>query len=423
MTRGSRWTSVASAGEARFELAPAGFRGFYFKGLGTLLVVGSMVLPMGLLGLIGAVFWDDFSPALRAAMGLVGGAVVVAAVVLPVWLIVDATTLRGRVRVLPGGVFVEVGRVAPTRALWLAPRGEVEVKAAPDAELARGGALLSCRGQTIRVGVGFEPAQLYAMIEAIRAALRTTPVADEGPPASAPLGPPWGARLRTLGADLLRPLRRLTSYSLLDLGSLVGVALLQWVFVDVIDRRAAYPAAFALFLLGLAARRFDGGYITGLRRRLADDSLWGFYYVLAGVALAFAALIGVAGAKIGGLWGLTAGVVAIVLHTSMLRRARGEAPAPRASRAVDLALALTLIPITVLHEASMFQFLASSDDLGPLALTFVVPMVLVAYLPVRLHVFVDEPDDRSNVAWFWVTVGLLALQPLLTIGPAIAREL
>ena len=33
-----------------------------------------------------------------------------------------------------------------------------------------------------------------------------------------------------------------------------------------------------------------------------------------------------------------------------------------------------------------------------------VPAVAVADLPVRMHAFVDEPDDRANVVGFWRTV-------------------
>lgn len=153
MSRASRWTSVARAGEVRLELAPAGLRGFYRTALTAVIVIGSMALPLGLVGLFGGLFWGDFPTALRLVMGVVGGAVVVASLWLPAWLILDATTLRARVRVLPGGVFVELGRVSPSRALWLAPRDGVKVEAGSHAELGRGGAVSNVAWFWLTIGL------------------------------------------------------------------------------------------------------------------------------------------------------------------------------------------------------------------------------------------------------------------------------
>lgn len=420
--RAEPWTLSESEGEARFELAPAGLGGGYRSALLVALFLGvGFGLPLGSVGLVGALAWADFPTALRIAMGVFGGAAVAASLGLPIRLVLAATSRRARVRVLPGGVFVEVGSVRPSRAVWLAPRREVKLVGAAHDPFAHRGLVLACASQTIGVGFGMDGAAAHRLIAALRAALEKVPAEPFAgtPPETRPLGPPWGVRLRGLAADLLRPLRRPTSFLLLDLGALVGVALLEWVFFALLDRGAAYPAAYALFLVGLAARWFDGSYLDGLRRYGERSELWGFYYMLAGAALGLAGIgVGV-GLKLPGAAIFLPGIAAVGLHAALLRRARrGPPPPPR--RALDLALALTLIPISVLHEAAMFTFLADgAEDLGPLALSFIPPTVVMAYLPVRLHAFVDAPDDRSNVAWFWLTAGLLTLRPLASVVEAL----
>lgn len=419
-------TANADAHELRLELGPPGFVGFYRLGLATTLVAVTMLLPLALIGLFGALFWRDFPVALRLVMGLVGGAGTFLSLWLPVRLVLRATSWRARIRVRPGGVFVEAGYSAPRTTWWLTPRGDVTVDKPRSDELGRGGLVL-CRGdQQVRLAVGHRASDRDRLLETLQRALAERP-ADPGDPlapAIEPLGPNFRARLRSLGRDLLRPLLRPTPYLLVDLGAMALTPLMRWLLVDTLDWRDAYPIAFGLFIAGLAARRIDGSYIAGLRHYLADDRGWGFQYMLAAIAIAIAGG-GAMTPRLGpGLAFLVASFTAIGLHWALLRRARGTAPTPTPSRALDLALGLTLIPICLLHEAGLFSFLVnSSRGLGPLALAFVPPLALVGYLPIRLHAFVDEPGDRSNVAWFWLTVAALAMQPLLALGPAIAREL
>lgn len=424
---GSAWRRASTdAAELRIELEPPGFVGFYGIALGTALLAITMLLPLALIGLFGAVFWRDFPGGLRLVMGLLGGSVTLLSLWLPVHLVTRATLWRARIRMRPGGVFVEVGISTPRTGWWLTPRGEVMVAGPRSDGLGRGGLVLRRGAQEIRLAVGQTAKDTLQLSTTLERALAELPVdpGDSLAPASEPLGPNLRERLRILGRDLLRPLRRPTPYLLVDLGAVALTPLVSWLLVDTLDWRDAYPIAFGLFIVGLAARRLDGSYIAGLRHYLADDRGWGFKYMLAAIAIAIAGWVAMA-PRLGGMLGfLVATFTAIGLHWALLRRARGAAPNPTPSRALDLALGLTLLPLCLLHEAGLFSFLIkSSRGLGPLALAFVPPLTLLGYLPIRLHAFIDHPDDRSNVRWFWLTVAALAMQPLLALGPAIAREL
>jgi hypothetical protein len=424
----SRWSARTDADEFRVELGPPGFVGFYRIGLAAALVGGTMVLPLGLLGVFGAVFWGDFGVALRLLMGVVGAGATLVTVWLPIRLVTRATSWRARIRVRPGGVFVEAGFSAPRATWWLTPRSDVTIGKPQTDELGRGGFVLSRGDQRVRLAIGHTPNDSHRLIEAIQRALAkfSTDPTDTHPPPSERLGPGLSARLRALGGDLLRPLRRPTPFLIVDLGAMILTPLTAWLVTGMLDWRDAYPIAFGLFLLGLAARRLDGSYMAGLRHYLDDDSFtggWGFKYTLAGIAVAIAGW-GAMTPRLGVWPAFSLGMVATIgLHRALLRRARDNAPTPKPSRALDLALSLTLVPICVLHEAGLLAFLLDSSRLGPLALAFIPPLVLFGYLPVRMHVFIDDPGDRSNVAWFWLTVAWLAMQPLFTLVPAALREL
>jgi hypothetical protein len=207
---------------------------------------------------------------------------------------------------------------------------------------------------------------------------------------------------------------------LLDLGAILGTQLLVWWTVSA-DRSAMYPTAYVLYLLGLAARSFDRSYLNGLRRYLDDRSEHVAFYMLAAVALSLPGVTGLA--PWFGFWGgFAAALLAnLGLHAWLKQRARAEPP--RSShRALDLALAATLVPICALHEVTIYDILVdTAGDLGPFALSFVPVFVLLGYWPLRLHAFVDEPEDRSSVLWFWLTVGWLTAQPLIVFGGQIAR--
>lgn len=415
------WSLTAREDEVRLDLAPTGFVAYYRTTLAAVIMLGTILVPLGLVGLIGGLAWHDFPLALRLVMGVFGGAAVAGPVWLSLWLVLAATSLRSRVRVRAGGVLVERGHVRPSTSLWLA-RHDLAIVRSGATEFSPPGVVISQGGRTIKIGVGLDGLESAGLLAALHDALRTIPAGPaEGPPPPERLGPTWSARARGLLDDLLRPLRRPTSFLLLDVGAIVGLFLLQWVLTDLVDRRLAYRVAFVVFLLGLAARRFDGSYIAGLRRLRADNPTWSLYYVLGGLALGLACMFGAGSMRLPGLVLLALLLLPIALHVWLLRLARGADPPPPRNRVLDLALAATLIPISVLHESVLFEFFAGARHLGPLALAMLVPAVAVAYLPVRMHAFVDEPDDRANVVWFWLTVGLLTLQPLLTIGPAFTR--
>jgi hypothetical protein len=422
------WRSASAYPEERWvELGPPGFVGFYRLGLVAALTGATLVLPLGLLGMFGAAFWDDFPLALRIVMGVAGAAATYVSFWLPVHVVTRATIWRTRIRVRPGGVLVESGSSRPRSTDWLTPRADVT--AAIDRNNTEfGGFMLSCGARHIRLGIGQRPIENQRFLAAIHLALAEVPPdpTDPRPPPSERLGPGPSARLRAISRDLLRPLRRPTPFLIVDLGAMILTPLTAWLVTGMLDWRDAYPIAFGLFLLGLAARRLDGSYMAGLRHYHANDPFtagWGFKYTLAGIAVAIAGW-GAMTPRLGVWPAFALGMVATIgLHRALLRRARADTPLPQPSRALDLALSLTLVPICVLHEAGLLGFLMDSSDLGPLALAFVPPLVLFGYLPIRMHVFIDDPGDRSNVAWFWLTVAWLAMHPLFTIIPAALSKL
>jgi hypothetical protein len=406
-------------------LGPAGFVGFYRVGMAAAIFGGALVLPMGLLGAFGAAFWADFPTALRLVMAVTGTAAIGASAWLPCRMLVRALGWRGRIRVTSSGVLVETGLSSPRHTVWLSPRTEVVV-ARPNAdELGRGGVVVSAGDARVLVGVGYAPTEIPALLRAITAAVAAgaqAPPSAERPQARR-LGPTWREALRALARDLSRPLRHPTPYFVVDVAAIVLTPFVSGWLTDGLGFPNAYPLAFALFCAGLFARRYDGSYIEGLRHYAAEVDTWSMRYLGAAVAIGLFATIGMAGRLgIGPAFGV-AMLAAVGLHVLALRRARADAP-PRWSPALDLTLAATLVPLSLLHEAAMFEFIGdSARGLGPLALAMVPVTALFAYLPVRLHAFVDDPGDRANVGWFWITVGWLALQPLLALGPEIARQL
>lgn len=416
------WSSTRDATGQRFELEPPGFVAFYRVALATLIFGGAVVLPLGLLGVFGALVFDDFELALRGLMGLAGAATCAAVAWLTLRVLLAAKATRARITVTGAGVLVEVGMTSVRRHAWLTPLGEVSAGTPDTDDLGRGGIILSAGDETMWVATGYAQRDRDRLLTAIRSAVKDTPPSDGVTPALEALGPPWSERVRDLVRDVVAPLRRPTPYLLVDIGALVGTVVLTWFLDEVVDWRDAYPVAFAIFILGLAGRWFDGSYIAGLRAHLSKDRGWGLRYVGAALCIGLAGAV----AMTPRLTFLPAAAIAMVsslgLHAAMLRRAKGEAT-PSTHRALDLSLAASLVPLSILHEAAMFEFVVgSSEDLAVLSLAFVPVTVLVAYAPVRLHAFVDDSGGRANVAWFWLTAVWLGLGPIVAIVAALVRE-
>lgn len=423
MTRKSVWSLVADTGGQRFDLEPPGFVAFYRVALFTLIVCGGILLSLSLTAIFGALVFDDFEVGLRIAMGVVGVGSSAGLIWVAARLLVGATSLRSRVTVTPGGVLVETGVTSARERIWLTPLDAVSVDKPKMDTLERGGVVLTAGEASIHIAIGYRERDTSQLLKAVRASLKGTDGDDGEPPAGRPLGPPWADRARRLARDIVTPLRHPTPYLLVDLGAILGTSALTWILDEVIDWRDAYPIAFALFIVGLAARRYDGTYVAGLREYLRDNDAWSMWYMLAGIAVAMA---GVGGMTPRLTFGPAIGIAmlsSIGLHWAMLRRARSDAT-PKPNRKLDLALALSLVPISILHEAAMFEFVVGSTaNLAVMSLAFVPVTVLFAYVPVRLHAFVDNPGDRSNVAWFWLTAIWLGMGPILAISVALVREI
>ena len=422
MAAASRWSAK---GSTQFDLAPAGFSGSYRLAVGSLVMLSTFAVPFGILGGFGAIAFDDFGIALRIGMGIAGAGLLGLFVWLTRRLLVNTTALRSRVRVRADGAFIEVGEVQPRQQVWLSPLQAIKVTRPKPDGLGRSMLVLSSGDTSVRIAVGYRPADIAGLGRAIAKALDDAPklIGDRGQPEPMPLGPPWHERLRQLGQAVLAPLRRPTPFFLLDVTAIVGSFVAYWLLAEVLDGPLVYPIAYAIFIGGLAARSFDGTYLSGLRHYLEREPLWGLGYGTAGVVVGLGAWLGMLPLLGPGLAGALALGTAVPLHFVLLRRARKAEPsASRRSR--SMLLALTLAPLSILHEAGMFRFIVeATGNLGPLAFAIVPVTAMATYLPVRLHAFADDPGDRSNVAWFWITVGWLALQPIIALGPALAAEL
>lgn len=423
MPRKTPWSSTRDAAGQRFELGPPGFVAFYNVALWALIFGGAMVLPLGLFGVFAALVFDDFEVALRIPMGLAGAAVCVALGWVTLRIVLGATATRTRLTVTGAGVLVEAGTTSVKRKTWLNPLAAISFKVPKGDAFERGGVVVTAGKQNVRIAIGYTERDRDRLLAALRDALANTAPHEGAAPAAQDLGPPWSERIRDLLVDIAAPLRQPTPYLLVDVGALVGTVALTWFLDEYVDWRDAYPVAFAIFILGLAGRWFDGAYVAGLRAHLSEGSGWDLRYF--GAALC----IGLAGA--GGmtprLTFVPAAVIATLssvgLHVVMFRRARGkQTPAPR--RALSLALAMSLVPLSILHEAAMFEFVVgSTKNLAVLSLAFVPVTVLLGYAPVRLHAFVDEDGRRANVAWFWLTAVWLGIGPIVAIVLALAREI
>lgn len=417
------WTSNPDSNGPRFELEPPGFAAFYKVALYTLVVGSGVVLPLGLTGIFGAFLFDDFGVALRIAMGVAGIGISAVLLWLAVRILVGATSLRSRVTVTPAGVLVETGVSSARTRLWLAPVDAVYVDKPKVDSLERRGVVLTGPGGSSHIAIGYRERDADALLKALRDALEeTTEDSECARPAGKPLGPSWPARMRRLAVDIVTPLRHPTPYLLVDLGAIVGTSALTWILGEVVDWRDAYPIAFGLFIVGLAARWYDGTYIAGLREYLQYRDGWSVRYMLAAIAIA---IVGAGGMTSRLTLGPALGIAmlsSIGLHWAMLRRARSDATI-KPNRKLDLALALSLVPLSILHEVAMFDFVVgSTKNLAVMSLALVPVTVLFMYAPIRMHAFVDDPGDRSNVAWFWLTAIWLGLGPVITVTAAVVRE-
>ncbi len=407
----ARWTSSTSDEELRFEVDPVGFiaehRTRLLWAVGLLVSVG----PLGGFGLHLVRTESQLSLWLRAALACVSAA----AIALPLWYgvkaVLQATLSRHRIRVLPGGVFVERGIWRPSRTWWLEPLAAVITREYDGALILRAS---DERGAPAVAIVCQDAGALRQAIEAGKRSLAAQAGAT-GPPAteSFDLAMFLGSQLR----GLLRGLRRPTPFVVLDLGVLTATMLLAHQ-VQSLDLAAVYPSAYLLFVLGVGARRLDGGTMAELARR-KDSVHQALAYVGAGAIMALPGVI-VTRPLFGlGLGFLVALIVMIGLHVWLVDAARpARRPAPSGSqRAFNFLLALTLVPIGVLHESVIFEFAAdAARDLGPFGLALLPILVLFGYWPIRIHAVIADPDDRSNVLWFWITVVALSLFALLTVA-------
>ena len=426
-----------------FDLGPAGLHadhGLLLWGVG---MIAFLILPLGLVALILALTARDFPLGLRIFLGVIGALGSLGSLAPAAWLFGSAWLGRTRIQVSPAGVIVR-RRVGPWRRVrtvigldTLTTAPTVCNAASPLREPRPHGPRILLASPTWRIplGAGLAPDEVTALGAALAAALRDArarPVTGAGPPVewAYPMVPGAGSTLASAVGVVLAPLRQPLPFLFLDLAVLAGSLALAPVIdeLDYRDIELALTVAFAFYLGGLLLRLHDPSYLAGLRWHAQRS--WSFprWFVTAGLLCGLVpgfAATGPFGEVLGVYYPLLFIVpiahlaLAATLHVTLLRRSRERAATPPRRRVgLELVAMLLLGPLALLAEVLAFSFFdGMAKELGPLALPMVPLVIALLYWPVRMHAFIDDPGDRSNVVWFWLTVGALTLFAVTGIGP------
>ncbi|MGB1015608.1 MAG: hypothetical protein ACPG4T_15840 [Nannocystaceae bacterium] len=272
-------------------------------------------------------------------------------------------------------------------------------------------------GRRVPIGVNQpaeERARLRAELERVVALANSSTTC---PPAewSYPMSLPLGRRLSDYGKLFYASLRKPRPFLLTDLVCIAGIFGLSRLIL-LPGLLTSYVIAITLFTIGLFLRRWDTSYM---------GTLAGFHYINLGLGYDSAGLIMGLTASLT-FWvyfdtylALAAGFVVLGVHVHLLRYARRTQPKqnPR-SRRVELLSTILMLPLALVHEHLAFIYCADlAKEFFVLALPMLVPMIGLFYLPVRMHAFIDDPDNRSNYAWFWLTVFAMLLAGTIGWSP------
>lgn len=424
-----------------FDLGPSGLHvdhGLLLLGVGT---SAFTFLPLGLLAIVAALTARarDSPLGLRILLGVIGALGSLGSLAPAAWLFGSAWFGRTRIQVSPAGVIVRC-RVGPWRRVrtvigldTLTTAPTVCNWASPLREPRPYGPRLLLASPTWRIplGAGLAPDEVTALGAALAAALRDAralSVTGAGPPVewAYPMVPGARSTLASAVGVVLAPLRQPLPFLFLDLAVLAGSLALAPV-IDELDIGLALTVAFAFYLGGLLLRLHDPSYLAGLRWHAQRSWSFPIWFVTAGLLCGLGpgfAATGPFREALGVDYPLLFIVpiahlaLAATLHVTLLRRSRERAATPPRRRVgLELVAMLLLGPLALLAEELAFGFFdGMATRLGPLALSMVPPVIALLYWPVRMHAFIDDPGDRSNVVWFWLTVGALTLFAVTGIG-------
>jgi hypothetical protein len=407
-----------------------------------------IVLPLGGVGLTLGLTADDFEPGLRLLVGAAGALGAVAAVLLPLLTFGLAYGRSGRVQISPGGcsarrLYAGFGRarsatwseVESVRAVasghatrlrrWLDPGATVVVRA-NGRELVVAGGLSGTEAddlrnelETARRAAAERPAPA-AFIDRTR---RRAPTPEEQARGPDDRRQALVAALPSFAFDAV----------FVVAAWLVGGMLGGWLDQGGVaeDRFQAYQfGAYLAFCAGLVVRRWDAPYVANLRRIADRDFRWTFGYVVLGGVNGVMALLtakplldalgtnrmGDLGIAVNWAAFLVIAPLSPVLHGLLVRRARrtsGATPSRRAATA-RWAATLLLLPLAIGANAAAYKMFGSrSERLGILNLPIAAMVAAVAYLPFRMHVFVESSGRKGSIASFVLACAALALHAIL----------
>lgn len=404
-----------------FDIGPPGFSRKHARVLGFWGMFAILLLPLGVTGVVIGGQSDDWEGPIRAAAIGFGAVGIVVAVAPLLWVLSHAWLRRERVQVSASGLFIRVGHPFFSRSQRITDLSAVQV----GEEGARGSrkeALLvsnrrlriSWNDRSILVGTGLSKpnrvkllGEIKAALDAAKASTTAIPVVEWRFPFFATLAAMCGGGWRLV----IEPFRHPVPYLACDLLTIVAVVALPS-FAGDLDLFPAYPALFVAFLVGLWIRRYDPTYLSGL------NHYWSRYARFPALFLVVGFCTGLAGgvALLGLLPWIVALSIPVVLsiwvHVSVLNRSIKTKNRQSSKNGFPFGVvsSLTLIPMAIMHEHASFLFFEdTSRRYFILALPMVFPVVAFLYLPIRIHFFISNPNDRSNAVWFGLTVIALSI--------------
>jgi len=374
---------------------------------------GSVLIGLGGLGVTLAITESDFG-ALRWLIGLVGSVAILVALSLLFWVLWHPGNYLERVQSGPGWLVIRrrtpwAGRVV------LASPVRVDNGTYNDTSMVLHFEASTCLvlegrdGRRVAIGANL-PTKVHARLRTeLERVVTLANSSNACPPAewSYPMSAPLSRRLLAFVELFYASLRRPLPFLLTDLVCIAGIFGLSRLIV-LPGLLTSYVFAITLFVIGLFLRRWDPSYIATLAG--FPNTNLGFGFVCAGVIMGLAAALA--------FWVLfntyvvlAVGGVVLAVHIHLLRYAgRAQSEGKSRNRLVEILSSLLMIPLALVHEHLAFLFCADlAKEFFVLALPMIVPMVGLFYLPVRMHAFIDDPDNRSNYAWFWLTVCAMAL--------------
>jgi hypothetical protein len=361
---------------------------------------------------------DGWETPLRIAC-VVGGAIGVLVALGPLfWRFSTAWMWRERVQISPAGLLVRSGLPFWSDRYVAAELASVRVETNPSA----GRLELTLPNGSLQLAGSLSDSDRTVLVGAIRQA-----ILEAGPGGAGDIkewGYPLGTSLMTaVGGSfrlLINPFARPLPYlfcDVLTIAASVAMPALRSRAGGDVDLFAWYPVIFGAYLVGLWLRRFDGAYLAGLAHYRQKYHWYPVMYLLIGFFVGLAGALG-----FGGIVppGATLGVFGLVIfvHVDLLRAssrkavpAGGEQEQPQGvSLFFGLVTTLTLVPMAIIHEQASFLFFEdTAQRYFILALPMVLPVIAVVYIPIRIHYLIESPGDKSNAAWFGLTIAALAV--------------